>query len=93
MTDEFTGQGPARSPAPPRRRFKRREIQLADGARLVLDVDGSIRHLDDHGATTRTWKPDDPEWSREAIRFGVHPQVPTVAPHGRRVPGTKPSRW
>lgn len=91
MTDELTGREPTRGPALPRRRFRRRELELADGGRLALDVDGSIRHLDDHGDTTRTWTPDDPEWPREAIRFGLHSQAPTVAPHGR-VPGTRPPR-
>ena len=93
MTDELTGRERARSAGPPRRRLKRRELELADGGRLVLDVDGSIRRLDDNGDTTRTWTPDDPEWPREAIRFGLHSQAPTVAPHGRCVPGMKPPRW
>jgi hypothetical protein len=93
MTDELTGRSPTRSSGSPRRRFKRRELQPADGARLVLDIDGSILHLNDHGNPTRTWTPDDPEWPREAIRFGLLPQAPTVAPHGRHVPETKPPRW
>jgi hypothetical protein len=88
MTDQLTARGPASR----RRRFKRREFELADGGRLVLDVDGAIRRLDDHGVTTRTWTPDDPAWPNEAIRFGLHFQAPTVAPHGR-VPGAKPPRW
>jgi hypothetical protein len=88
MTDKLT----ARSPASRRRRFKRREFEIADGGRLVLDVDGAIRRLDDHGVTTQTWTPDDPAWPNEAIRFGLHIQAPTVAPHGR-VPGAKPPRW
>jgi len=87
MTDKLT----ARSPAS-RRRLKRRELELADGGRLVLDVDGAIRRLDDHGDTIRTWTPDDPDWPNEAIRFGLHFQAPTVAPHGR-VPAVKPPRW
>lgn len=87
MTDKLT----ARSSAS-RRRIKRREFELADGGRLVLDVDGAIRRLDDHGDTIRIWTSDDPDWPNEAIRFGLHSQVPTVAPHGR-VPGAKPPRW
>jgi hypothetical protein len=80
----------ARSPAS--RRIKRRELELADGGRLVLDVDGAIRRLDDHGDTIRTWTPDDPDWPNQAIRFGLHFQAHTVAPHGR-VTGAKPPRW
>jgi hypothetical protein len=86
MTHELT----ARSPAS--RRIKRRELELADGGRLVLDVDGAIRRLDDHGDSIRTWTPADPDWPNEAIRFGLHFQAHTVAPHGR-VPGAKPPRW
>ena len=87
MTDKLS----ARRPASRRRRFKRREFEFADGERLVLDGDGAIRRLDDHGVTIRTWTPDDPDWPNEAIRFGLRFQAPTVAPHGR-VPGAKPPR-
>lgn len=80
----------ARTPRGPR--FKRRELELADGGRLVLDTDGSIKHVDDHGDTRHSWAPDDPEWSHQAIRFGLHPQGPTVTPQGRYVEGTKPPR-
>jgi hypothetical protein len=29
--------------------------------------------------------PDDPEWPDQALRFGLHPQAPTVTPPARRV--------
>ena len=93
MNDELVGRERARTHAPRGRRFKRHEIELADGGRLVLGVDGSIDHVDDHGTTTHSWTPDDPEWPDQAIRFGLHPQAPTVTPQGRRVQGTKPPRW
>jgi hypothetical protein len=41
---------------------------------------------------THSWLPDDPEWPDQAIRFGLHPQAPTVTPPGRRGRGTKPPR-
>ncbi len=74
-------------------RFRRHELELADGGKLVLNVDGSIDHVDDHGATARSWAPDDPEWPDQALRFGLRPEVPTVAPAGRRPTETKPKRW
>ncbi len=93
MTDELIGREPSRSAASPRRSHKRRELELADGGKLVLNVDGSIHHLDAQGDTTRTWTPNDPEWPHEAIRFGLRSQAATVAPHRRYVPGAKPPRW
>jgi hypothetical protein len=87
------GRAPGRGSAEGRRRFKRRQVGLADGGRLVLDIDGSIRRVDDRGDTTRAWTTDDPEWPREALRFGIHPQAATVAPHRRFIPGTRPPRW
>lgn len=90
MNDEPVRQAPASPPNVRGRRYKRHELQLADGTRLVLDVDGTIEHLDAEGARTRSWMPDDPEWSGQAIRFGVRPQAPTVAPQGRRVLDTRP---
>jgi len=75
------------------RRYKHHEIDQADGGRLVLGVDGSIRHVDDHGSTTHTWSTDDAEWADQAIRFGLHPQPRTVAPQGHQVQETKNKRW
>ena len=90
MTDEPGGGDPSRPPATRRRRFKPREIELANGGRLVLGRDGSIDHIDDHGSRVHRWKPDDPEWPDQAIRFGLHPLAPTITPEGRHVQGTKP---
>ena len=74
------------------RRFKRRELQLADGGKLVLDADGSIVQLDGDGTRTHAWEPADPEWARHAIRFGLYPQDATVPPTGRYVEGMRPPR-
>ena len=93
MNDELVGRERVRAHLPRRRRFKRHELGLADGGRLVLDIDGSIDHVDDHGSVTHSWTPDDPEWPDQAIRFGLYPQARTVTPPGRHVRGTKPPRW
>jgi hypothetical protein len=91
MTDEPSGREPQLTPATRGRRFKPRELDVADGGRLVLDVDGSIDHIDGHGTTKHSWKLDDPEWPDQAIRFGLFPQARTATPHGQ-VQGTKPPR-
>jgi hypothetical protein len=91
MTDEPSGQESQRASATRGRRFKPQELELADGSRLVLAADGSIDQIDERGAMIHHWTPDDPAWPDEAIRFGLHPQAPTVAPHGR-VQGTRPPR-
>lgn len=93
MNDELAGREPPRTHAPRSRRFKRIELELADGGRLILGVDGSIDHVHDHGSKTRSWTPDDPEWPDQAIRFGLHSQAPTVTPQGPRVQGPKAPRW
>ena len=93
MNDELAGREPARRHAPRGRRFKRHELGLADGGRLVLGIDGSIDHVGEHGSVTHSWTPDDPEWPDQAIRFGLYPQARTVTPPGRHVRGTKPPRW
>jgi hypothetical protein len=77
--------GSTGAPAHGRRRFKPRELTLGDGSRLVLDAAGSIARISQEGTTTQTWGPDDPEWSRHAIRFGMHAPVATANPHGREV--------
>jgi len=74
------------------RRFRRRLLTLADGASLVLNPSGSIDEIDDAGTVVHSWDPADPEWPRHAIRFGLRPQAPTVAPTGRRVGGSTPPR-
>ena len=91
MTDELGGREPSRSPVARGRRSKPRGLGLADGGRLVLGADGSIDQVDDHGSTMHSWTPDDPEWPDQAIRFGLHPQAPTVTPQGP-VQGTRPPR-
>jgi len=94
MTDEPVGTEPAPEPAPAPvqkgRRYRRHSIALADGGKLVLGVHGTIDRIDDQGATTQSWTPDDPEWPGQAIRFGLHPDAPTVAPDGSRVKGNRP---
>jgi hypothetical protein len=92
MNDEVVRPEPSRTPARRSHRYKRHELELADGGRLVLGGDGSIARLDADGSKTHSWMPDDPGWPDQAIRFGLHPQVPTVKPEGRRVQGTRPPR-
>lgn len=92
MTDGPGGREPSRTPSTRGRRFKPHEIRLADGGGLVLGRDGSIDHIDDHGTRVHRWRPDDPEWPDQAIRFGLHPHAPTITPQGRYVQGTKPPR-
>ena len=64
--------------------YRRREIELAEGGKLVLDPDGSIRQVDAEGVAREAWSPGEPEWARHAIRFGLRPQSQTVAPNSRR---------
>ncbi len=92
MTDPPEQHEPTR-PTSRGRRYKPNELALADGGRLSLHADGSIHQLDAHGATTQAWKPDDAGWPDQALRFGLHPQALTVAPHDHRHQGTKPRRW
>ncbi len=75
------------------RKFRPRRVSLANDETLVLKADGSIEHHDREGTPTRTWAPDDPEWPRQALRFGLHEGRPTATPSGRDVPGTRPPRW
>jgi hypothetical protein len=72
------------------RHYKRREIALAEGGKLVLNGDGSISQIDAAGEAVETWAVDAAEWSVHAIRFGLQPQATTVAPHGRRVAEPRP---
>jgi hypothetical protein len=91
MTDELGGREPRQTSATRGRRFKPQALELADGSKLVLGSDGTIDQIDVHGAIVHRWRPDDAAWPDEAIRFGLHPQAATVAPHGR-VQGTRPPR-
>jgi len=93
MDDLPVRREPPHTPVLRRRRYRRHALELADGGRLVLGVDGTIDRLDAQGSTTHSWKPDDPDWPDQAIRFGLRPQAPTVTPQGRRVQGPKPLRW
>jgi len=79
-------------PAAHGRRFKHRELDLADGGRLVLRADGSIAQVDAAGTPTQTWEQADPEWASHAIRFGLFPQDATVAPSGRFIDDRRPPR-
>jgi hypothetical protein len=88
MPDE-PGRGEP-TPAPRGRRYRRHALELPDGGRLVLGVDGLIERFDTDGATTQSWSTDDPGWPGQAIRFGLRPEATTVTPPGRHVQGTKP---
>ena len=90
MTDEPVQPGTTRVSTAKSGRRRRRELQLADGGRIVLNADRSIDHVADDGTTVQSWTPDDPEWARSAIRFGLRPQESTVAPRGRDVGAMKP---
>ena len=85
---------PARDPVPVThvRRYRRREVALADGSRLVLAADGTLTRFDAAGTPEHTWAPDDPEWPRLAIRFGLRSQPRTVTPAGRFVEAAKLTR-
>lgn len=84
---------PAGEPRSPQagggRHFKHREIELPEGGKLVLRGDGSIVQTDSAGETVASWKPDDDEWGRHAIRFGLHPQTRTAVPPASRVNETR----
>jgi hypothetical protein len=70
------------------RRYRRGEVTLSGGGRLLLEADGTIRRIDAEGSTVRSWTPSDPDWPNQAIRFGLRPEPTTVAPHGQRIPNT-----
>jgi hypothetical protein len=72
--------------------FRRHELELPEGDRLVLHADGSIEQLDAAAEIVSKWAPDDPDWPRHAIRFGLFRRPGTVAPpdareRGSRLPG------
>jgi hypothetical protein len=72
------------------RRFRRHQLDLAEGGKLVLHGDGSITQTDAAGETTRRWAIGDPDWARYAIRFGLQPQPETVVPESRRAAEPRP---
>jgi hypothetical protein len=72
------------------RRFRRHQLDLAEGGKLILHGDGSITQIDAAGETTRRWAIGDPDWARYAIRFGLQPQPETVVPESRRAAEPRP---
>jgi hypothetical protein len=92
MSTEPDPTQPAPSPAAHGRRYKRREVQLPEGGKLVLGADGSIAQHEAGGTLSHTWAPDDPEWARHAIRFGLYPRDATVPPTRRYRDDMRPPR-
>jgi hypothetical protein len=72
------------------RRFRRHELELAEGGKLVLHTDGSISQVDGQGQDVAKWAVDDPDWPRHAIRFGLLPQPSTTTPPDAREGGPRP---
>ncbi|MGC8634463.1 MAG: hypothetical protein ACP5VP_07350 [Candidatus Limnocylindrales bacterium] len=72
------------------RRYRRRALALPGGGRLVLSANGMLTRFAADGVLEHSWAPDDPEWPRLAIRFGVRVQSVTVAPAGRSIEESKP---
>jgi hypothetical protein len=87
-----TAAAPTPGTAAHGRRFRHRELDLSDGGRLILRVDGSISQVDASGAETHAWDTADPDWASHAIRFGLFPQDATVAPTGRFIDDRRPPR-
>ena len=85
-----TGKTRSRAPAAGRR-FRRRQIELAEGGKLVLRGDGSITQTDAAGEATHQWAIGDQDWARYAIRFGLQPQPTTVVPESRRAAEPRPT--
>lgn len=71
-----------------RHRYKRRELELPDGGKLVLDADGSIIQTASDGSTMHAWSSDDPQWAERAFRFGIRSGRTTVTPRDRDDQGT-----
>ena len=90
MTDEPITPAHSLTPSTQRRRFRRHELSMPDGSRLRLDADGVISHVDQAGDTERSWTRDDPDWARQALRFGLRVAEPTVPPTGRPVAARPP---
>ncbi len=77
---------PGRTPAGAHA-YRHREIGFR-GGKLILGRDGSIRHVAADGSLIGAWQTDDPEWWRQAIRFGIRPNTGG----GNAVPGHPPQR-
>ena len=73
---------PGVTAAPHGRKYKPRQLALAEGVTLVLEATGTIARVAEDG-TRQAWGPGDPEWPRYAIRFGLHAPAATPNPHGR----------
>lgn len=86
MGSGHRGSRSSSAQAPRSQRYRRRTLALPEGGSLVLNGDGSINQVDAAGAISRSWSQADAEWPRMAIRFGLHPEGETTAPH-RVVPG------
>jgi len=78
MSTEPDPTHPAPSPAAHGRRYKQRELSCG-GRHARPGRRRSIAQHDTDGTLAHTWAPDDPEWARHAIRFGLYPQDATVA--------------
>lgn len=87
----FDRHGRARPAGLPRRGFRRRELLLDDGARLVLRNDGTIERIGADGASDGSWAIGADGWSALAFRFGIRTQDPTAQPDGRVIDDTMPS--
>ena len=73
--------------APGGHAYRHREIAFR-GGKLILGRDGSIRNVAADGTLIGAWQTDDPEWWRQAIRFGIRPNTGG----GNAVPGHPPQR-
>jgi len=73
-------------------RYRRRTLSQPGGGQLVMTTDGTVLRLGADGSREHEWAPDDPEWPRLAIRFGLHVQSTTISPAGRFVEDTRPPR-
>ena len=72
--------------------YRRRTLSLPAGETLVLTADGTVIRLAADGSREGAWAPDDPEWPKLALRFGLHVQPTTISPAGRLVEDTRPPR-
>jgi len=70
--------------------FRHRRLSLQDGTAMVLRTDGTITAYAADGAVAQRWTEDDPEWAKQAIRFGILPRTSTTKP-GRPDPVARPA--